>query len=103
VTVKPFVFENAPARRRASAIKSLWDPSSIEPVKLEEFDNQLREIFGEEVKNQEAALKILRGTGMDVDSTVDILGRNRLYFKAILFPEPKPIKPVKPQRSYWIG
>lgn len=86
------IADQSKAQSKRRVIKSLWDPSSLKIEDLKGFYQQLREIFGQDVGNQEAALKILRGTGMDVNSTVDTIKRNDLYFKAILFPDLKATK-----------
>jgi len=85
----PPLYAQAPRRR---VVKTMWDPSAIESSKIQEFYRKLAEIYREEVRNEEAALMILRGTGMDVDSTIELIQNNGDYFKERLFTEPKPAK-----------
>jgi len=88
--VLPMVSNSQTSRRRA--IKTMWDPSTIESSKIQEFYGRLTEIYREEPRNEEAALMILRGTGMDVGSAIELIKNNCDYFRERLFTEPKPLK-----------
>jgi len=83
---------NAQTSERRRSIKKMWDPSLIESNKIQEFYARLTEIYTEEPRNEEAALMILRGTGMDVGSAIELIKNNCDYFRERLFTEPKPLK-----------
>jgi len=88
--IRPIESDSQSSRRRS--IKTMWDPSTIESSKIQEFYSRLTEIYREEPRNEEAALMILRGTGMDVGSAIELIKNNCDYFRERLFTEPKPLK-----------